>query len=93
MGVTNQRETTVVWDKATGKPVANAIVWQSRITAPICEALKAQGLEKLFRENTGLVARSVLLRHEAEVPARYRAGRCARVPSAATCCSAPSTRS
>ena len=55
LGVTNQRETTVVWDKATGKPVANAIVWQSRITAPVCEALKAQGLEKLFRENTGLV--------------------------------------
>ncbi len=55
MGVTNQRETTVVWDRATGKPVANAIVWQSRITAPICEALKAQGLEELFRENTGLV--------------------------------------
>ncbi len=55
MGVTNQRETTVVWDRTTGKPVANAIVWQSRITAPICEALKAQGLEELFRENTGLV--------------------------------------
>jgi glycerol kinase len=55
IGVTNQRETTIVWDKATGKAVANAIVWQSRITAPICEALKAQGLEPLFRENTGLV--------------------------------------
>ncbi len=55
MGVTNQRETTVVWDRTTGKPVANAIVWQSRITAPICEALKAQGLEEVFRENTGLV--------------------------------------
>ena len=55
IGVTNQRETTIVWDKATGKPVANAIVWQSRITAPICEALKAQGLEEMFRGNTGLV--------------------------------------
>ena len=55
VGVTNQRETTIVWDKATGKPVANAIVWQSRITAPICEALKAQGLEEVFRGNTGLV--------------------------------------
>ena len=55
IGVTNQRETTIVWDKATGKPVANAIVWQSRITAPICEALKAGGLESLFREKTGLV--------------------------------------
>jgi glycerol kinase len=55
IGVTNQRETTIVWDKATGKPVANAIVWQSRITAPICEDLKARGLEDLFHERTGLV--------------------------------------
>ena len=55
IGVTNQRETTIVWDKATGKPVANAIVWQSRITAPICEDLKARGLEGLFHERTGLV--------------------------------------
>ena len=45
IGITNQRETTVVWDKATGKPVANAIVWQSRITAADLRALKAQGLE------------------------------------------------
>jgi glycerol kinase len=55
IGVTNQRETTVLWDRATGKPVANAIVWQSRISAPICERLKADGLEPLFRERTGLV--------------------------------------
>jgi glycerol kinase len=55
IGVTNQRETTIVWDRATGKPVANAIVWQSRITAPICEALKAAGLEQTFRARTGLV--------------------------------------
>src|SRR5579864_4791915 len=55
IGVTNQRETTVVWEKSTGKPVANAIVWQSRITAPICDRLKADGLEKTFRERTGLV--------------------------------------
>ena len=45
IGSTNQRETTVSWDRKTGKPVQNAIVWQSRITAPICERLKAQGLE------------------------------------------------
>jgi glycerol kinase len=45
IGVTNQRETTVLWDKATGKPVANAIVWQSRVTAPICDRLKAAGHE------------------------------------------------
>ena len=55
IGVTNQRETTILWDRATGKPVANAIVWQSRISAPICERLKADGLEPLFRERTGLV--------------------------------------
>jgi glycerol kinase len=55
IGVTNQRETTIVWDRATGKPVANAIVWQSRITAPICDRLKQAGLEPTFRAKTGLV--------------------------------------
>ncbi len=55
MGITNQRETTILWEKATGTPVANAIVWQSRITAPICDRLKAEGLEEKFREKTGLV--------------------------------------
>jgi glycerol kinase len=55
IGVTNQRETTVLWDRHTGKPVANAIVWQSRISAPICEQLKKNALEPVFREKTGLV--------------------------------------
>ncbi len=55
IGITNQRETAVLWEKATGKPVANAIVWQSRISAPICERLKAAGHEPLFRERTGLL--------------------------------------
>jgi glycerol kinase len=55
IGITNQRETTVLWDRATGKPVANAIVWQSRVSAPICDALRAQGLAELFRRKTGLV--------------------------------------
>ena len=55
IGITNQRETTVLWEKDTGKPVGNAIVWQSRITAPICERLKAAGLEETFRARTGLV--------------------------------------
>ncbi|MBI3745662.1 MAG: glycerol kinase [Chloroflexi bacterium] len=54
IGIANQRETTVVWDRATGSPVADAIVWQSRITAPACEALQARGLQPLFRERTGL---------------------------------------
>lgn len=55
LGLTNQRETTILWEKSTGKPVANAIVWQSRITAGICDLLKSQGLEPLFRKKTGLV--------------------------------------
>ncbi|MEH0387066.1 glycerol kinase GlpK [Vibrio mimicus] len=55
IGITNQRETTVVWNKETGKPVYNAIVWQCRRTAPICEELKARGLESYIRYNTGLV--------------------------------------
>jgi glycerol kinase len=55
IGVTNQRETTILWDRKTGKPVANAIVWQSRITAPACERLKREGCEPLIRERTGLV--------------------------------------
>ena len=54
IGLTNQRETTVVWDRTTGRPVADAIVWQSRITAPICERLRADGLEPLFKSRTGL---------------------------------------
>jgi len=54
IGITNQRETTIVWDRGTGEPVADAIVWQSRITAPACEALRARGLESIFRERTGL---------------------------------------
>ncbi|HWI20421.1 MAG TPA: glycerol kinase GlpK [Vicinamibacterales bacterium] len=55
IGVTNQRETTVLWEKATGRPIANAIVWQSRVTAPICDRLKAAGHEATFRKKTGLV--------------------------------------
>jgi glycerol kinase len=55
IGITNQRETTILWDRRTGQPVANAIVWQSRITAPICERLKQEGVEPLIRERTGLV--------------------------------------
>ena len=55
IGITNQRETVVLWDKATGRPIHNAIVWQSRITAPICERLKQRGLEATFRKKTGLV--------------------------------------
>ncbi|MBT8218888.1 MAG: glycerol kinase GlpK [Bacteroidia bacterium] len=55
IGITNQRETTVIWEKATGNPIHNAIVWQDRRTAPICEELKKSGHEDYIRKNTGLV--------------------------------------
>jgi glycerol kinase len=55
IGITNQRETTVLWDKTNSQPVHNAIVWQDRRTASICDDLKAKGLESYIRQNTGLV--------------------------------------
>jgi glycerol kinase len=55
LGVTNQRETTILWDRDTGQPVANAVVWQSRASAGICDRLKADGVEETFRAKTGLV--------------------------------------
>ncbi len=55
IGIANQRETTILWDRATGRPVHNAIVWQSRVSAPICERIKADGQETVFRHKTGLV--------------------------------------
>lgn len=55
IGITNQRETTVVWDKTTGEPIYNAIVWQSRQTSEICEQLKQDGYNEIFRNKTGLL--------------------------------------
>src|SRR5271170_8517344 len=55
VGITNQRETTIVWDRETGKPVYNAIVWQDRRTAPLCRQLAADGAESMVRGKTGLV--------------------------------------
>ncbi len=55
IGITNQRETTVVWDRKTGKPICNAIVWQCRRTAPICDALEKRGLKDYIKKTTGLV--------------------------------------
>ena len=55
IGITNQRETTVVWDRATGKPIHNAIVWQDRRTADRCEALKRAGHEEMVSARTGLI--------------------------------------
>ena len=54
LGITNQRETTVVWERDSGKPVTNAIVWQCRRTAPLCEAMKARGMEGAVKKKTGL---------------------------------------
>jgi glycerol kinase len=56
IGITNQRETTVVWDRNTGVPIYNAIVWQDRRTAAFCDELKSKGLEETIRQKTGLVA-------------------------------------
>ena len=55
IGITNQRETTVVWDRKTGEPIHNAIVWQDRRTAPICDKMKAEGLESMITQKSGLV--------------------------------------
>ncbi len=55
IGITNQRETTVIWDRETGKPIHNAIVWQDRRTADFCNSLKQQGLDKIIQEKTGLI--------------------------------------
>ncbi len=55
LGVTNQRETTLLWDRQTGRAVADAVVWQSRVSVPICQRLKAEGLEETFRAKTGLL--------------------------------------
>src|SRR5262245_22212666 len=55
IGITNQRETTILWDRTTGEPAANAIVWQDRRTAPLCDELRAEGYEMLFCQRTGLV--------------------------------------
>jgi glycerol kinase len=55
IGITNQRETAIVWERDTGRPIANAIVWQCRRTAPMCDEMRADGLEPLVRERTGLV--------------------------------------
>jgi glycerol kinase len=55
IGITNQRETTLIWDRSTGQPIHNAIVWQCRRTAPLCDQLKAEGFDSEIRQRTGLV--------------------------------------
>ncbi len=67
IGITNQRETVIVWDRVSGRPIHPAIVWQDRRTAGYCDELKAQGLEKMIRERTGLVIDAYFFRHQATV--------------------------
>jgi len=82
VGITNQRETTVLWERKSGKPVANAIVWQSRVSASVCEQLKKQGAEPLIRSRTGLLLDpyfsgtkiKYLLDSDSNLAARARAG-------------------
>lgn len=91
LGITNQRETTVLWDRATGEPVYNAIVWQDRRTEALCEDLRARGLAGAIHAKTGLVL-------DPYFPAPSCAGYStpcpapARGPCAANWLSAPSTR-
>ena len=55
LGITNQRETTIIWDKQTGKSIYNAIVWQDRRTSDLCDSLKKKGLQKIIKSKTGLI--------------------------------------
>ena len=92
IGITNQRETTLLWDRADGRPVANAIVWQDRRTAPLCAELKAAGHEPALRARTGLVldpyfsATKIrwLLDNVAGLRARAEAARSRSAPSTAS---------
>jgi len=82
IGITNQRETTVVWDRATGNPICNAIVWQDRRTAAMCDRLKARKLDKVIQRKTGLVVDAYfsatklqwILQNEKGAKARAKAG-------------------
>ena len=78
IGITNQRETTVLWDRATGAPIANAIVWQDRRTADECARLERAGHAPRVAAKTGLVLDPVLLGHQARVAPRPRPGRARR---------------
>ena len=75
IGITNQRETAIVWEKSSGKPVFNAIVWQSRLTVPICDELKAKGFDKEIRASHGPRDRCLFLWHEGQMDSRQRSRR------------------
>ena len=92
VGITNQRETTLLWDRRTGKPLHNALVWQdTRVDRLVAEFARDGGRDR-FRDQTGLPLASYFSRAEAALAARQRARRPARRPRPATCCSARSTR-
>ena len=93
IGITNQRETTVVWDRATGKPIHNAIVWQDRRTADGCAALRAARPRARDRRQDRAAARSVFLRHQDRLAARPRRRRARGRRRRGGSHSAPSTRS
>ena len=75
IGITNQRETTIVWERSSGRPIANAIVWQDRRTAPQCDELRAAGHAPQIRGQDGSRHRRLFLGHEAPVAARSRTRR------------------
>ena len=91
LGVTNQRETTILWDRRTGRPVANAIVWQSRVSAGICDRLKADGCEADVPREDRPAAGRLFLRHQDQAPAWIRTTASARRAERAKSSSAPST--
>ena len=78
IGITNQRETTLLWNRSTGEPIANAIVWQDRRTAPAVRGAAQRGLEPLFREKTGLVIDAYFSGTKLALAARQRARRARR---------------
>ena len=91
LGITNQRETTVLWDRATGKPVHNAIVWQDTRTSALCNELGGSDGQDRFRDAYRAAAGELLLRAEGGLAAGQRARAAGRAPSAARSPSAPST--
>ena len=93
IGITNQRETAIVWDRATGRPIHNAIVWQDRRTAPFCRELVAEGLEAHVKETTGLLIDAYFSATKIKLAARQRCRRAGHGPSAASWRAAPSTAS
>lgn len=88
IGITNQRETAIVWERETGKPIYNAIVWQCRRTADICEQLKRDGMEEYIRKATGPVVDPYFSGTKVKwIMTTSKAP--ASAPSAASCCSVP----